>query len=98
MKETKYYPELWYKIDFTNRGHALDFEATKISALVDEDISKSDFDSEPELTGTMKWDGCVNFKHEAHYCEVQEAIQANLLWIEIYKYAKENIEGNDIDI
>lgn len=92
--ETKYYPALWYKIDFTMGENHVDFICSKIVGLDEENISNSTFEK-PELTGYIKWDGCISFEHSGHYCTIDHAKQAYGLFEEIYKYAKENLLSTD---
>jgi len=92
MKE-KVFPEIWYKIEYDIKESWMDFVCFKISGYQD----KNNFDIENEsIRGFIKGDGCMEFDQSEHYCRIEHAEQTLELFKEIYKIAKEEIEGNDI--
>jgi hypothetical protein len=85
-KETKWYSECWYKVEYQVNEYTIDFRAFKIDGMDEEDISKSTTEETSSVKGFIKWDGCMEFTHEEHYCGLYHAEQTLGLMKEIYIY------------
>ena len=86
-KITKYYPDAWFKVEYEVDEIVVNFKAWRIRALDEEVPENSEIDSgEPDIEGRIKWDGCMNFKQDDHYCGMYHAKQTLILMTEIYKF------------
>lgn len=85
--EVKYYADAWFKIEYEINDISIHFKAWKIDSIDEENIENSDIHSkDPEITGFIKWDDCMEFKHEPHYCGLYHAEQTLLLIKHIYGF------------
>jgi len=86
-KIVKYYPEAWFKVEYEVNETSIGFKAWRIKALCEECPRNSELeDSEPCIGGYIKWDGCMNFKQNDHYCGMYHAKQVLMLMSEIYQF------------
>lgn len=90
-KETSWIDDAWFKVDFIINEYYIDFEAFRISGKT-ENIEDSDTEEQPSIKGSIKWDGCMNFKQHDHYCGVEFAEQVFILFRFIYDFGEENME------
>jgi len=86
MTTIKFYPEAWFKVEYTVNEMDVDFKAWEISALDEENIEQSETQKEPVIKGFIKWDGCCEFDYSPHYCGIHNAEQFLILMKEIYKF------------
>lgn len=86
----RYYPELWYKVEYIVDEHMIRFRAFKIDALDEQNIEDSEISELLDTSGFIKWDGCIEIGHNAHYCNIEFAEQYFKLIKEIYKFNAEN--------
>lgn len=87
-KFTRHYPELWYKVDYKIIDTYIEFTAYEIHSLNEDKVSESEISIEPNIKGVLKWDGCINFNQDSHYCSIYQAEQTLGLFKEIYKLLK----------
>ena len=87
--EIKFYKDIWYKVEYEIRDVVLDFKAYKIIGFDDECETK------PQLFGYLKWDGCMEFTQEEHYCGIYHAEQTYMLMKEIYEFGNK-LENFDV--
>jgi hypothetical protein len=93
-KIIKYYPEAWFKVEYEVEEITVKFKAWKIQSLDEDNPKKSDIgNDEPNIEGYIKWDGCLNFKQDDHYCGMYHAKQTLLLMTEIYRF-KSSLGGS----
>jgi len=85
MKQKLYLPEIWWMLEYEVKETEIEFEAFKIVGLDDTVPENSDLEESPEITGYIKWDECVNFTQDSHYCDLEYAEQTFCLFKEIYK-------------
>lgn len=90
---TKYYEDAWFKVEYDIQEVTVYFKAYKISGLDTDNLENSDTEEEPNIEGSIKWDGCMNFNQSDHYCGVEHAEQTLLVVKEIYKF-KESLGGS----
>ena len=45
----------------------------------------SEVEENPSVTGYLKWDGCMEFEQDEHYCSLDHAQQTFLLMQHIYE-------------
>ncbi len=96
--QTVYLPEIWYKLDYDVEESCMNFKAYRIESVDEENTGLSVCKTTPDIEGSIKWDGCVNFTQDAHYCELEHAEQTLALFKTIYKLAQENIPNSDIPV
>lgn len=88
-KTIKYYPNSWFKVEYEVEDSTVHFKAWKIQSLDEKNIEKSVLsDTIPNLVGSLKWDGCMNFKQNDHYCGIYNAKQILTLMSEIYGFTR----------
>jgi len=98
MKNTiiKFYTDAWFKVEYIINDTRVYFKAWKIEVSNEENPEQSQIrDETPEITGYIKWDGCMEFKHEEHYCSIEHAEQTLLLMNHIYKFNEEIQKNRD---
>ena len=83
MKTIKY-KELDYKVDYIGDDIKIDFEVYEINEN-DHSI----------MRGYIKWDGCINFVQNSHYCSLENAKSIYLLFKEIYAYKNKYFNESD---
>jgi hypothetical protein len=86
MKEIKFYPEAWFKVEYTGDSIAINFKAWEIEGLDEDNIEQSTICTDPVITGHIKWDGCCEFDYSTHWCGIYKGEQFLLLMKEIYKF------------
>ncbi len=89
----KYYPEAWYKVEYEVGEVVVNFKAWKIDALDEKYLENSEIEDNPSIIGCIKWDGCMNFKQDEHYCGMYHAKQTLMLMTEVYRF-KSNLGGS----
>jgi len=94
--KTILYKDLWFEVDYTVDEYSVKFLAKKVVSI-DNDGKIYEYEEEDNITGTIKWDGCVNFTQPEgmHFCDLDDAKNIYLLFKEIYKYAEESLETFD---
>lgn len=86
-KVVKYYPSAWFKVEFENDGEGrIEFKAFKITSLNEDSPSDSKINNIPSIEGVIKFDDCIDFKQDDHYCGLHHAEQVYELMRELYKY------------
>ena len=89
----KLYPEAWFRVEYMVNELAVDFKGWETEHMDAETESQSEMQSDPEITGFIKWDGCCEFDYGSHYCSVNKAEQFAILIKEIYKF-KSSLGGS----
>ena len=93
-KIVKFYPEAWFKVEYDVEDIVVNFKAWRIYALDEENLENSDVViKEPNIEGYIKWDGCMNFKQNDHYCGMYHAKQTLMVMTKIYKF-KSSLGGS----
>jgi hypothetical protein len=88
--KTIWLKEAWFKLVYEQDEYRLKFKAYKIEGMDEENISESRIDPEPVITGTVKWDGCIDFHQELdHYCGLYHAKQTYKLFQTLYNLQEE---------
>lgn len=92
VMNTEYITEAWYKVNYTisDAPKNMEFLAYKIQSICDLVIKDSTCSSNPEIKGYMKWDGCLEFEQNSHYCDIEHAEQTLMLFKRLYEIAKQN--------
>ena len=86
-KIVKYYPEAWFKVEYEVHETYINFKAWRIKSSDEERPQNLVFeDRETCITGSIKWDDCMNFKQNDHYCGMHHAKQVFILMSEIYQF------------
>lgn len=86
-KEIKFYPEAWFKVEYEIQECSVDFKAWKIEGLDEDEPENSTIEEgDPNIKGNIKWDGCMNFTQDDHYCGLYHVEQTALLMTEVYKF------------
>lgn len=44
-----------------------------------------------DVSGTLKWDGCINVKMDLHFCKLDEIKEFNEMLLELYSLASDAI-------
>jgi len=89
--EIVYYADCWFKVEYSASDYNMDFIATRIEGMNEENMELSTFGQSESIKGNIKWDGCMNFVQDDHYCGLVFAEYCLQLMTHIYKYAAENI-------
>ena len=88
-----------YKADFSNDGVPIYTEASEPVDIPTDDIAKA----RVFASGTVKWDGCVNFKFDEqencmlHCCSQQEVLDIGTLLGRLYVLAAKMVPNNDFE-
>lgn len=86
----KEYDDIFWVVDYTyckeDHPGLIEFECFEIHG--------GDIDTRSSIKGSIKFDGCVNFTHDDHYCGIHRAEQVLELFKEIYKYAEKTFGTN----
>ena len=85
---TKYYTKAWFKVEYEIYDFYINFKGWKIQELNELNPEVSNIDNETSIEGHIKWDDCMNFTQEDHYCGIHNAKQTLILMTEIYKFKK----------
>ena len=87
MNIIKFYPEAWFKVEYTVNEITVDFKAWEITGLDEENPEQSEIqDKDPAITGFIKWDGCCEFEYITHICGIHGAEHFLELMKEIYRF------------
>jgi len=86
-KIIEYYLEAWFKIEYEICDYFINFKAWRIFACDEENPDQSTLENDiPNIIGYIKWDGCMNFEQNDHYCGIYYAEQVLLLMQKIYEF------------
>jgi hypothetical protein len=97
MSIIKFYPQAWFKVEYTVNEITVDFKAWEITGLDEENPEQSEIqDKEPVITGFIKCDGCCEFDYSTHICGIHGAEHFLELMKEIYKF-KGSLGGSFIE-
>ena len=86
QKVIRFYPDLFFKVEYIADEFHLDFAVYGIRTLDTDHPEKSEIDEDEVMTGFIKWDGCMDFNYSDHYCYAGAADKFAALIKEIYKY------------
>lgn len=100
-KVIKVYPDAWYAIEYEVDEAVTHFRAWKIDSFNPDDLYNLDDIGVdwivPEIRGLIKFDGCMEFKQEEHYCGLHHAEQTLMLMQYIYEFNGSLDEVNESD-
>jgi hypothetical protein len=86
-KIIKYYRKAWFKVEYEVGEIAVNFKAWKITGLNEETPENSEVSiGPPQITGYIKWDDCIDFKQDDHYCGMHHAEQTLMLMRSIQNF------------
>ena len=85
MKNRIYFIAIWWVLEYEIEETTIEFKAFKIIGLDEYIPENSTIEVNPEITGHIKWDECMEFSQNSHYCELERAEQTFGLFQEIYK-------------
>ena len=89
---TEIYSDCWHKVEYDIKEVYINFKAFTIESLDEEILEHSEFSEEPVIIGFIKWDGCMEFNYNTHYCGIQNAIQFLELMKHIYEFNKTKVK------